>query len=384
MLEINKIYHGNAPDIMKTFPGKSINCCITSPPYWGLRDYGTDPVKWPEVSFCPMPGLPEINIHEMNCSLGLEPDPWPFVGHMVLIFRELHRILKDDGTLWMNFGDSYASNSKDATDEQICGDTCAIGGKKNQLTSKKQPNKIVSSLKAKDMVGIPWRVAFALQADGWYLRQDIIWAKPNPMPESVTDRCTKSHEYIFLLSKAEKYYCNMDAIKERAVSTKPASFSFTREVLEPFRPGQTYSQHRSDRKICTPSGWDTGKGSHHSKIGRYEDSEKIHGNIPGRSDNGKACNKPGQFTRNKRSVWNIPTKAMAKAHFATFPPKLIEPCILAGSPKDGIVLDMFVGSGTVPFVATENNRNWIGIDLSKIYIEEIANQRIKNAEPQLF
>lgn len=313
MLETNKIYQGDVLKVLKTFPDESIHCCVTSPPYWGLRDYGVEG------------------------QLGLESTPEEYVEKMVEVFREVKRVLRKDGTLWLNLGDSYANANPGS------GGQCKLSGAGRNMTEARYTNikRDVSSLKPKDLVGIPWMVAFALRADGWYLRQDIIWHKPNPMPESVKDRCTKAHEYIFLLSKSRKYYYDHEAIKE------PAAYDGRKDTLL--------------------------KGSP-----KYEK-----GVVPGQVEQSMAAkgherwkkNERGEYVRNKRSVWTIPTKPFKEAHFATFPEKLIEPCILAGCPEGGIVLDPFMGSGTTAVVALKHNRNYIGIELNPEYIK-IAEKRI--------
>lgn len=394
MLKLNKIHCGDTRELLKQIPDESINCCVTSPPYWGLRDYGT--ASWEggnsscshiESEIRTGKGLEELSkryrgggkkqgqvnaiqyktvCHECGAvrvdqQMGLEKTPDEFVKSMVEVFREVKRVLRDDGTLWLNLGDSYCANS---TGNQGNGKSTLGGGKDTQIEAGKRPDKKVIGLKPKNLVGIPWRVAFALQADGWYLRQDIIWAKPNPMPESVTDRCTKSHEYIFLMSKSERYFYDHEAIKEPAIGGQcPSASSFEREVNEPIRPGQIYQQHRKKR----PS---KKKGS-------------FNGKTEAMAATGQNAFRAVTDFRNKRSVWTVSTKPYKKAHFATFPPKLIEPCILAGCPKGGVVLDPFSGAGTTAFVASENNRQYIGFELNPDYIE-ISEVRIKNAEPQLF
>lgn len=246
--------------------------------------------------------------------IGLEPTPDEFVAKLVAVFREVRRVLRDDGTLWLNLGDSYASSPTGADSKK----SKLEGGKQTQYEGGKRPNKIVGGLKPKDLIGIPWRVAFALQADGWYLRQDIIWHKPNPMPESVTDRCTKSHEYIFLLSKKEKYYFDHEVIKEDAVSVRDRGRPDGSATFEKF--GKNTS--------C------------------------------GTSEDGK---------RNRRDVWTVSTKPYKGAHFATFPPDLITPCVLAGAPPEGIVLDPFMGSGTTAAVAISHGRQYVGCELNPEY-----------------
>lgn len=288
---------------LRELPGESVHTCVTSPPYWGLRDYG-------------QPG-----------QIGLEKTPEEYVDRMVEVFREVRRILRDDGTLWLNLGDCYTS-----------------GGRKTRATDSKNKARemnvrpiMPNGLKPKDLVGIPWRVAFALQADGWYLRSDIIWNKPNAMPESVRDRPTKAHEYIFLLSKSPKYYYDADAIREP--HTSPQNIKYNKKT----RNNQSWS-----------------------------DSQKGVGNAQRDSFGGVVSNPKG---RNKRTVWNVSTRPFKGAHFAVFPPDLIRPCILAGAPEGGVVLDPFFGSGTTGLVAQENGRDWIGVELNPGYIE-MARERL--------
>lgn len=274
--------------------GFRVQACVTSPPYFGLRDYGH------------------------SGQLGLEKTPDEYVASMVEVFRCVRDLLADDGTLWLNLGDSYNAHpgQRKTTDK--------VGPKQETVRgSQAAPSRHVEGLKPKDLIGIPWRVAFALQADGWYLRQDIIWSKPNPMPESVTDRCTKAHEYIFLLSKSERYFFDSEAIKEPSV-TNDARRPYTSE-------GAKQLDGRAE--------WKSG--------------EKRDG---------------GDFSkRNRRDVWSVPVRAYKGAHFATFPPKLIEPCILAGAPAGGIVLDPFMGSGTTAQVALEHGRQYMGCELNPEY-----------------
>ena len=293
-----KILHGSCLDRLKDLEDQSINTCITSPPYWGLRDYNGESEQ-----------------------LGLEETPEEFVENLVNVFREVKRVLRDDGTVWLNLGDSYSSGGRTTTTNQT------LRGNKDYGVTRPKPSE---GIKPKDLIGIPWRVAFALQADGWYLRQDIIWHKPNPMPESVKDRCTKAHEYIFLLSKSVKYYFDNEAIKEDAstVATKRNKM------------GEGYQA-------------DYAKGK------RFSDGERVWGSTK----------------RNKRSVWTVTTKPYKEAHFATFPMDLIEPCVLAGCPEGGIVLDPFGGSGTTAQVANSHNRDAVLIELNEEYIE-IAKERI--------
>lgn len=351
------IYIGDCLEVLKTLPNDIIHCVVTSPPYFGLRDYGVDG------------------------QIGLEQTQEEYVQKMVEVFREVKRVLRDDGVCFVNLGDSYNGSGGAG------GDYGSGGLKEGQ---PKYPGRKIATLKPKDLIGIPWRVAFALQADGWYLRQDIIWHKPNPMPESVTDRCTKAHEYIFLLSKSARYYYDTEAIKESA------SCKFN------------------------------GGGGNKGRIG---------------TEGWKGRTKNKDMSRNKRSVWTVTIKPFKKAHFATFPPKLIEPCILAGCPKEvcsecgapvervvdrvaanpgqkqgytmnctgrndgtragswtdgttkttgwqstckcnakkkpGIVLDPFAGSGTTGEVALSHRREFIGIELNKKYALDFIIPRIK-------
>ena len=306
-----KIYQGNCLDVLRTMPDQSVHCCVTSPPYFGLRDYGN------------------------AAQIGLEQTPAEYVARLVDVFREVRRVLRDDGTLWLNIGDSYAMSTKGA------------GGQGKQHTNagsihKSRAWRIPPELKPKDLIGIPWRVAFALQADGWWLRQDIIWHKPNPMPESVRDRCTKAHEYIFLLTKSEQYYYDADVIREPHARL-----------------------------------WNETNGGNMADVGH-----KKNGKIESRQTHPKGYPLPNPLGRNRRSVWTVATKPYKGAHFATFPPALIEPCILAGCPdEDGVVLDPFNGAGTTGIVALQHGRRYIGIELNPEYIN-LAVDRIGAAVPR--
>lgn len=315
-MSIVDIMTGDCLTLLRQMKDQSANCCVTSPPYFGLRDYGHDG------------------------QIGLELTPDEFVGKLVEVFREVRRVLRDDGTLWLNIGDSYAGSwgaqGRQGETGQMAGRSVAAAREKSMLSAaqiaahpkrQSQTGTIrVEGVKPKDLYGIPWMLAFALRADGWYLRQDIIWNKQNPMPESVRDRCTKAHEYIFLLSKSERYYYDSEAIKEPAV----------------------------DGRTGTGVGW-----NHASKVmpgdGRHRDRS-----VSVESD---------RATRNKRSVWTVTTKPYKGAHFATFPPDLIEPCIKAGCPEGGVVLDPFGGSGTTGLVATQLSRNALLCELNPRYVE---------------
>lgn len=295
---------GDVKQQLQSLADGSVNCVVTSPPYWGLRDYGQEG------------------------QLGLERTPEEYVDNMVEVFREVRRVLSDDGTLWLNIGDSYSGSGK--------GPAGNLGKKHNERHLEHKHSKVVpNGTKPKDLVGVPWMLAFALRADGWYLRQDIIWAKPNVMPESVRDRCTKSHEYVFLLTKSPKYYYDHIAIKE---------------------PVSDVSLKRAQ------SGWKSNRPS--AKAGpNGVDVEQM---------GTRFVNPEG---RNKRDVWFIPTASFKGAHFAVMPERLVEPCILAGCPENGVVLDPFFGSGTVGVVANKHNRKYIGIELNPEYVE-IAKKRL--------
>ena len=307
---------GDVLSKMKELEDESIHCVVTSPPYWGLRDYGNDG------------------------QIGLEPTPQQYIEKMVEVFREVRRVLRSDGTLWLNIGDSYKPAGKGA---MKAGFNERYFGKKfeSDKQSAEENHLDRSSFKAdvkdKELVGIPWRLAFALSDDGWYLRQDIIWAKPNVMPESVRDRCTKSHEYLFLMTKSPKYYYDHISIKEPVseVSLKRAQSSW---------------------KTKRPSAKAGESGIDVDKMGE------------------RFVNPAG---RNKRDVWFIPTASFKGAHFAVMPERLVEPCVLAGCPEGGVVLDPFFGSGTVGVVAKKHNRGYIGIELNPEYAR-IARDRIEN------
>ena len=317
------LYLGDCTEAMQSMAAESVQCVVTSPPYWGLRDYGVDG------------------------QIGLEDTPEEYVQKMVDVFREVRRVLRGDGTVWLNMGDCYAGSGKAGNNPEYWGKHKEFGHLTGSNPGRFGRARVIPppGLKPKDLVGIPWRAALALQADGWYLRQDIIWSKPNPMPESVTDRCTKAHEYIFLLSKSARYFYNADAIKEPATNTTTKM----------------------------PDGWDTGSGSHGSfhrngreKGKKTRGQEREHEGFRDKWD-GMTKQEQGSFGRNKRSVWTVSTSRYSAAHFATFPPKLIEPCILAGSRPGDTVLDPFGGSGTTAGVAMQHGRKAILCELSEEY-----------------
>lgn len=307
-----EIKQGDCLEVLKTMPSESVQTCVTSPPYFGLRDYGVEG------------------------QIGLEETPQAYVAKMVEVFEEVRRVLKPDGTLWLNLGDSYAARLRQSGED--------YAGKLSQSAKgqiKEGQRALPTGLKEKDLIGIPWRVAFALQEAGWWLRQDLIWAKPNPMPESVTDRCTKSHEYIFLLTKSAKYFYDAEAVKEKSQVSDKWKEPDTKYLQKTFGNGETSLKAGFNRV----------------------------GVIGG--------------DRNKRSVWNVALQPFKGAHFATFPPKLIEPCILAGSREGDTVLDPFNGAGTTGLVSLRHKRNYIGIELNPAYIE-IAKKRLAEVQVNLF
>jgi len=278
-IPLNQIVCGDSLEFLRTLGDECIQCCVTSPPYWGLRDYGHDR------------------------QMGLEETPEAYLANMVEVFREVRRVLRSDGTLWLNLGDTYGNG-----------------------VTKRQ-----SGVKPKELVGIPWRMAFTLQSDGWWLRQDIIWHKPNPMPESIDDRCTKSHEYVFLMTKSEKYWYNAESVRED--STNRSSGNLKRK-----------------KSAASALGW--------------------------QGDIGKSIPYEATGFRNRRSVWTIASRPCKGAHFAVMPPDLAEVCIRAGSFSGSVVLDPFMGSGTVACVARQFGRNFVGCELNPEYVQ-LANERLK-------
>jgi len=318
---MNRVQFGDCRDTMRVWAAAGVKAqmCVTSPPYFGLRDYGHDG------------------------QIGLEATPDAFVDALVEVFRCVRDVLADDGVLWLNIGDSYARTG--GTDRKVSA-SAKVGSTRNTMEqmSDRTSNASALGLKGKDLIGIPWMLAFALRSDGWFLRQDIIWHKPNPMPESVTDRCTKAHEYIFLLSKSERYFYDHEAVKETA--SKGAAGS-------DFHTGKT-GEHQLGRASTKPRKQDSTNKSF----------------VPGATEHGGLHREDSERepeTRNKRSVWTVPTSPYKGAHFATFPPALIEPCILAGSRHGDVVLDPFFGSGTTGMVAQNLGRRWLGCELNPAY-----------------
>jgi DNA modification methylase len=403
----NEILQGDVIKLARTLAPESVNAIITSPPYFGLRDYDLPPTDWPEVSYAPMAGLPEVTIPAMTCCLGLEDSIEAYVGHMVLVFRELRRVLRDDGVGWLNLGDSYAQNGLPGL--RRSGDhkrDCQCSG----CTMPNLQKTIPIGLKRKDLCGIPWRIAFAIQADGWFLRSDIIWAKKNCMPESCQDRPTKAHEYLFLLAKSERYYYDQEAIREPNIWPDHNRF-----------------------------------GNKNAKARRVKE---LTGNM--KPDAPEYTDRIG---RNKRTVWHLSSQPLKEAHFAVMPEALVEPCLLASCPaqvcvecgepwvrvvdrepyqqrgdyrkhggesghnnptgktpgsntrgmpyrsilketfaptcncnaptRPGVVLDPFFGSGTVGVVAKKHKRDWLGIELNPDYVN-LARKRLDQTQPALF
>lgn len=331
----NTVIFGDALSALKTLNDESVDCCITSPPYYNLRDYGKEG------------------------QIGLESTPEEYIERLVSVFREVRRVLKTDGTLWVNIADSYAGSSKGRVKGGVANiDTFSEKQRSNAGTINGILQKTqCSSCKPKDLIGIPWMLAFALRADGWYLRQDIIWHKPNPMPESVKDRCTKSHEYIFMLSKSPRYYFDSKAIQEDSVSydKRPSALQRARE------------KDYATKDRLNPEAYL--KNNHRYGGKKYTEN-------PDAFYRTKSANAYDyRPKRNKRDVWTVTTKPFKGSHFATFPDTLITPCILAGSREGGVVLDPFCGSGTTLMVANRYGRSGIGIELNDKY-EELIKDRI--------
>lgn len=357
---LDRCHFGDVRDVLRRMiaDGVRVNTIVTSPPYWGLRSY-----------------LPDGHPDKAR-EIGSEPTLREFIATLVDVFELCRQMLSDDGTAWINMGDSYASRGGQTP---MCGELFAGRARAAANICMSNRSAGIDGLKSKDLMGQPWRLAFALQDAGWYLRQDIIWEKPNPMPESVRDRCTKAHEYVFLLSKSRRYYFDQDAIRE------PAS----------------QATHERRAMVKMPDGWDTGPGAHGSFHRDGREARK-YGLLTGRISDGAHRTKAGlnvkklasansgiknngsfdaamdvmPAMRNKRSVWTVASEPFSGAHFATFPTKLIEPCILAGCPAGGVVLDPFFGSGTTGQVAQALGRHFIGVELNREY-EALQAERLR-------
>lgn len=354
--EAVRLIEGDAREMLATLPDQSVHCCVTSPPYFGLRDYG------------------------VAGQMGLEETPEAFVAGMVAVFREVRRVLRDDGTLWINIGDSYAGAragpqglSGQMADRSVAAARCREAGPEAIARGKRDAkrwgggnNPHGNGIKPKDLIGIPWMLAFALRADGWHLRQDIIWSKPNPMPESVRDRCTKAHEYLFLLSKGPRYHYDLAAIAEpiSAASIARLQQDVEQQAGSGRVPGKTNGRMKAVRASRNRP---TFRG------GSYVGNASFDNDGPMKSCGGDVIR--DSDTRNRRSVWEIATQPFKEAHFATFPPALVEPCILAGCPAGGTVLDPFFGAGTTGLVADRLQRRCIGIELNPAYAD-IARRRL--------
>lgn len=321
----HQILIGDCLELLRGMPDKSVQCCVTSPPYYGLRDYGVDG------------------------QIGLEETPAEFIARLVAVFEEVRRVLRDDGTAWVNMGDSYAAKS-----------TGNLTFRRDRAALSPDRKPIPEGIKVKDLMGMPWRLAFALQDAGWYLRQDIIWNKQNPMPESVRDRCTKSHEYIFLLSKKRNYYFNQQAILEPCSPNTHARLAqdVAAQIGSERANGgaKTNGNMKAVARKTNGVGWGHGTDKEERNRGRVKDNDSM--------DSALAIM---PLERNKRSVWTVPTHSFKGAHFATFPPELIRPCVLAGSPRGGIVLDPFGGAGTTGLVAMQEGRRSILCELNPEY-----------------
>lgn len=380
-MTVNRIIVGDCMDALRGMGGGSVQTCVTSPPYFGLRDYG------------------------VAGQIGLEPSPGEYVERLVEVFREVRRVLADDGTLWLNLGDSYAGSGRGLgdvkTENRGNHASRGVGGSSEPAgfhEAARQAGSIgrawikpPEGLKQKDLIGIPWRVAFALQADGWYLRQDIIWHKPNPMPESVRDRCTKAHEYLFLLSKSARYYFDQNAISEPLAEASierlsqptieqqagsdrvPGKTNGPMKAVGPRIGGNKYGDDdRAESRTKSGNEW-TGASKRYSFAREAKDTAGEHGQKPQHRPDREDIAYYGR--RNKRSVWEVATQPFKEAHFATFPPALIEPCILAGSRAGDVVLDPFIGAGTTGLVAQRLGRRWIGCELNPEYAA-MAERRI--------
>jgi DNA modification methylase len=341
----HQILMGDCIEMMRALPDSSVNTCVTSPPYFGLRDYGVDG------------------------QIGLEETPGEFITRLVEVFREVRRVLREDGTVWVNMGDTYASIAGGYAPGGSAGKHDMVSQSTRGAVLRGKRRSPPTGLKQKDLMGIPWRLAFALQDDGWYLRQDIIWHKPNPMPESTRDRCTKSHEYLFLLSKSPRYYYDQDAIKEPVALSSVARLS--QDIAQQFGSDRVPGKSNGPMKAVR------------SKRDSFKrENSKREQTIPGQS---MGTHRPEREescwpleTRNKRSVWSVPTVGFKGAHFATFPPDLIRPCILAGAPRGGVVLDPFGGAGTTAVVAMEEGRRSILCELNPEYAA-MAERRVASA-----
>lgn len=333
---------GHCLELLAEVPDESVDCCVTSPPYWGLRDYGDPGRAWPEVSYRPLPGMPEIVVPAGVAALGQEREPYHYVAHLVAVFREVRRVLKSTGTLWLNLGDSFVGPGGGRQGKN--------GQRADRSFTPRLKDKDAEGLKSKDLACIPWLVALALRTDGWYLRSDIVWSKPNPMPESVRDRPTRAHEYVFSLAKSERYFYDHVAVREDEAETSRSRYRYA----------------ASDGRINS-------SGAYREAF----DGTASHG-LEGRARTGNPV-VPTDGKRNKRSVWTQTTQPYKGAHFAVMPRDLVRPCILAGCPPGGLVLDPFAGAGTTGLVAVTEGRCFLGLEQSAEYAA-LARERIAAGE----
>lgn len=392
--ESTTLFHGDSLEVLRQLPDASVDCCVTSPPYFGLRDYGVTPTEWPEITYVPMGGLDAITIAAETVALGAESSPIAFVAHLVAVFREVRRALAGDGTFWLNLGDSYYSGRGAATgvDEKNAARRFGVRALDKSGASWAKP---------KDLLGIPWRVAFALQADGWFLRNDDIWAKSSPMPEAVRDRCTSSHEHIFMFAKSRSYYFDGAAIAETATG-RGSGNSFRRD--ERLGRGGPDGEHEwaarpqlvralaiANEKGLTEAHFaairavgmnDAGKA-----VATQSGAGKNAPEVQRLADEAKAA-LGGYYrefltggTKNRRDVWTIAPEPFPEAHFATYPSALPERCLLAGCRPGGVVLDIYSGSGTTGLAAARNGRKYVGIDLNADYLD--LSLRTRLAQPGL-
>lgn len=331
-----QIIQGDCLDVLRGMEAESVNCVVTSPPYYGLRNYGVDG------------------------QIGLEPSLPDYIAKMVEVFQEVRRVLRNDGTLWLNIGDSYASAWPCSRRSQI-GNGSLPSGKRSDRPPR------LAGLKDKDLIGVPWRVAFALQDDGWYLRSDIVWAKPNPMPESVQDRPTRAHEYVFLMAKSPKYWYDAEAIRTGLAESSIGRLSQNVDgQMGSLRANGGAKSNGTMKAVARKSDKQRGHSQRHAGFNDRWDLMSV----------AEKCS----MGANARTVWNIATRGYAGAHFATFPPELPRRCILAGCPAGGTVLDPFAGSGTTLAVALELGRNAVGIELNPEYCDLIR-ERIRGVTP---
>ena len=401
------LLHGHCLEQMATLKASSVHCCVTSPPYWGLRDYGSEPVDWPVIAYAPMVGLPAcVEIPAMRCSLGLEPTFDAFIGHLVLVFRDVRRVLRKDGTLWLNMGDSYAGSGKGGNSGASTTHTAqhdhakraadVVSDSQRVRCPAAQGPRAKGSHKAKDLIGQPWRLALALQADGWWLRCDIVWHKLNPMPESCGDRPTRAHEYVFLLSKSERYWYNAEAVKEPVSPNTHLRYALNGGApprgssrgfgAEP-RDAVGLSVHKAsngyEKGDRRPKAWDVDMGSNRTLVDGFERTTpkaKVADVRPkprtkNNANFGAALRGEQPSMRNARTVWTLATEPYAEAHFATFPTAVPRRAILAGCHVGGTVLDPFNGSGTTGEVALQLGRAYVGIEIKAEYLE-LTRQRL--------